>query len=91
MNGLFNFTSISLNHSSFASGAKPLLIIDIPKNKIPNPIKISDISFFLSLLALIHIKTPTAITNGAYLEISNAIICAVIVVPTFAPIIIPTD
>ena len=91
INGLFNLTSIFLNHSSWANGANPLVIIDIPKNKIPNPISISAISFFLSLLAFNHINTPIAITKGAYFEISKAIIWAVIVVPTLAPMIIPTD
>jgi hypothetical protein len=50
----------------------------------------SAISFDFFFLAANQIATPIATARGAYSVTSNAINCAVTVVPILAPIITPT-
>ena len=77
------------NIGDSANGFKAELIIPIPINKIPKPNIISAISFLFFCFADINKTTPTITNNGAISSNLKATSWAVIVVPTFAPMITP--
>ena len=94
------------NWGRSARGATALSIVDIPINRMPNPEKISAISRVLRFLASIIMITPARTIRKARFfglsicmnrlppispPLSSRRICAVIVVPIFAPKITPTD
>jgi len=79
-----------LKDSLYLSGSSAVFIMVIPRNKSPSPIMVIPIFFVLLLLARKYIKVPIIIIGNASISIIlNDTICAVIVVPMFAPIIIP--
>ena len=81
--------SISWNIGDDVNGFIASLIVPIPTNKIPKPSIIFPISLLLFPLTNITIMAPTNTKIGAISSNLNATNCAVTVVPTFAPIIIP--
>ena len=99
--GLLNIVRISVNSGTSASGFTASLIVSIPNIKIANPSKISPISFFLSLPD-IYIIIPISARTGEKEDGFNMLIRKlelsipvrlksheVIVVPMFAPMMIP--
>ena len=78
-----------LNSGRYFKGAIAPDISVNEKNTPPNPNKIRPILFTFSILTKNRQKAPTNNIGNAYLEILNPIMNVVIVVPIFAPIIIP--
>ena len=84
--GLLNDIKNSFTIGKFDSGLAALLIMFIPKNKIPKPVKILP-NVFKNLFLKNTKTTPPKINKGAKLNKFIAIIRDVTVVPIFAPII----
>ena len=101
--GLENLVRIPVNSGTSARGATASLIVLIPNIRIANPVSSVPTVRFLSLLAIINRNTPIIARIGEKeegfsilintLELSIPVrlrIHEVIVVPTLAPMMIPT-
>ena len=89
VSGLSSPERSSMKPSLFAMGAMADFIMDIPTKSMPKPMRNSPIYLMRECLTNRYIIVPAKSMKGAYAEILNAVICAVIVVPMLAPMMTP--